>query len=189
MEERTSELRRAEERQRLLLEINNAIISNLTQEGLFHAIAGALRRVVPFDRTAIFLHDPARDVLRLFVLESALTSRYFVVGLEMHVEESHVGRVFREGRPFLRRDLTQEQEYAAEQWALEDGVRSYVIVPLIARGRALGVLAVASTKPDRYSEADAAFLQEAANQIALAVENMKAYKEIAALNTDRKSVV
>ncbi len=166
------------ERHRTLLAINNAIISSLTQEALFRAIADALRRVVPFDRTAIFLHDEVKDVLRLFVLESAWISKYFVVGLEMAPGESHVGRVFQQGRPLLRRDLVREREYAMEQRALEDGVRSYVIVPLIARGRALGVLALASLKVSQYSEADAAFLLEVANQVALAVENMKAYEEI-----------
>jgi len=59
-------------RARILLEINNAIASNLTQDALFRAVAEALRTVVPFDRTAIFLHDPARDVLQLFVLQSSL---------------------------------------------------------------------------------------------------------------------
>src|SRR5438132_13599422 len=60
------------ERYRTLLEINNALVANLTREALFQAIAGALRRVLPFDRTAIFLHEPTRDVLRLFVLQSSL---------------------------------------------------------------------------------------------------------------------
>jgi hypothetical protein len=57
---------------RTLLEINNAVISSLTQEALFRAIAGALRRIMPFDRTAIFLHDAHKEVLRLFILESSL---------------------------------------------------------------------------------------------------------------------
>jgi GAF domain-containing protein len=47
------------ERYRTLLEINNALVANLTQDALLDAVAQALRRVVPFDRTAIFLHDPA----------------------------------------------------------------------------------------------------------------------------------
>ena len=51
------------DRYRTLLEINNAIISTLTRDALFGAIATALRRVTPFDRTAVFLHDPRRDVL------------------------------------------------------------------------------------------------------------------------------
>ena len=85
------ELREAEERYRTLLEINNAIISNLTQEALFHAVAQALRRVIPFDRTAILLHDPQKDVLRLFTLESSHPSPHFRVGLEIAAGESHVG--------------------------------------------------------------------------------------------------
>ncbi len=170
------------EHYRTLLEINNAVIMNLTRDGLFRAIADALRRVIPFDRTAAFLHDPARDLLQLYVLESSLPSAYFKVGFELASHESHVGWVFQHRRPLLRRDLSREREFAADDAALADGVRSYVIVPLVARGRAIGTLAVASTRPHQYSEADVAFLQEATNQIALAVENMKAYEEVRALN-------
>ncbi len=168
-------------RHRTLLEINNALISNLTREALFHAIAQAVRRVVPFERTAIFLHDAEKDVLKLFILESSLPSSYFTVGLEMAPGESHVGLVFQRQEPFLRRDLATERQYPAEDLAYGDGVRSYVIVPLIVRGKSIGTLAVASTTPGRYSEADVRFLREVANQVALAVENMKAYEEIAAL--------
>src|SRR5262245_16751454 len=74
------------ERYRTLLEINNALVANLTRDALFHAIAGALRRVVPFERTAIFLHDPDKGVLKLYILESSLTSPSFSVGLEMAAE-------------------------------------------------------------------------------------------------------
>jgi formate hydrogenlyase transcriptional activator len=170
------------ERHRTLLAINNAVISSLTRDELFHAIAGALRRVVPFDRTAIFLHDPARDVLSLFILESSLPSTYFTVGLEMRPDESHVGWVFQHRRPLLRRDLGLERQYPAEDLAYADGVRSYIIVPLLARGMTVGTLAVASTVPNQYSESDAEFLQEVAAQVALAIQNMKAYEELAALN-------
>jgi formate hydrogenlyase transcriptional activator len=168
------------ERYRTLLEINNALVANLTQEALFHAIAEALRTVIPFDRTAIFLPDPVREVLRLFVLESSLTSKYFVIGLEMPVD-SHVGRVFREQQVLLRRDLATEREYPAEEQAYADGVCSYILAPLVARGLSVGVLAVASVNQSQYSEADAAFFREVANQVALAVLNMRAYEEIAAL--------
>ena len=82
------------DRHRTLLEINNALISNLTREALFHAIARALRQVVPFERTTMFLHDAEKDVLKLFILESSLPSSYFTVGLEMDPWDSHVGLVF-----------------------------------------------------------------------------------------------
>src|SRR5215468_2297065 len=118
----------AAERHRTLLEINNALISNLDREALFRAIAGALRRVLPFDRTAIFLHDPDRDILKLFILETSLPSSYFTVGLELPSGDSHVGMVFHQRQAFLRRDLERERQYPAEDLAYGDGVRSYVIV-------------------------------------------------------------
>src|SRR5216683_2616838 len=161
-----------------LLEINNALISNLTREGLFHAVATAIGRVIPFDRIAVFLHDPMRDVLTLSILESSLPTTYFAVGLEMRPGESHVGWVFKEQKPLLRRNLATDRVYAADDWAHADGVRSYIIVPLLVRGRSIGTLAVASTIPDRYTEATTALLQEAAKQVALTVENMQAYEAL-----------
>src|SRR6266540_6445056 len=86
-------------RYRTLLEITNALVANLTREALFAAIATALRRVVPFERTAIFLHDPERDVLRLFVLESSLPTEYFSVGFEVSPRDSHIGVVFQRQEP------------------------------------------------------------------------------------------
>src|SRR5262245_65618071 len=115
------------ERHRTLLEINNALISTLDRDALFRATAQALRRVIPFDRTAIFLHDPERNVLKLFILESSLPSSYFTVGLELPPGDSHVGMVFQHRQPLLRRDLERERQYPAEDLAYGDGVRSYVI--------------------------------------------------------------
>ena len=169
------------ERYRTLLEINNAVVGNLARETLFAAIAPALRRVLPFERIAIFLHDPGRDVLRLFVFESVIPSPYFVVGLEFPASESHMGRVFKNRTPLLRCDLETEREYPAEDLALADGIRAFISVPLIARGQVIGTLAIASTVAGRYSEADAEFLVEVAGQVALAVANMTAYEEIASL--------
>jgi len=169
------------QRYRTLLEINNAIISSLTRDALFRAIATAVGREVSFARTAIFLHDRARDVLRLFVLESSLPSSYFDVGLEIPAASSHVGWVFQRQQPLLRRDLERERVFPAEDQAFADGVRAYVIVPITARGRPIGTFAVASTRPGQYDEADVAFLQEVANQVGLAIENMVAYEAIAAL--------
>src|SRR4029453_7507371 len=50
-----------------LLEINNAIISNLTQESPCHAVSEALRTVVPFGRAVLFVAE--KDGLRAVGLE------------------------------------------------------------------------------------------------------------------------
>jgi formate hydrogenlyase transcriptional activator len=68
-----------------------------------------------------------------------------------------------------------------EDSLLAQGVRSYIVVPLTSKGRAFGTLNVASGTPNAYSEEDAAFLEEIAAKISLAIENAEAYEEISRL--------
>ena len=167
---------------RTLLEVNNAIITDLSQEALLRSIAKALRRVVPFDRAALTLYQPDKDVFRFVAIEGVTTSDYFQPGLEINPQESSVGLAFRLQLPFMRHDLEKEKEYLNERRLAAMGMRSHCVVPLIGRGKSIGTLNVAHSLPNQYSEEVGGFLQEVANQIALAIENMKAYEEIAALN-------
>ncbi len=182
VEERTAELRRSQERYRVLLEINNAIILNLTREALFHAVSQTLSQALLFDRATLTLYDPEKDSLKVFALEGpSLPKAFGGVGTEVTRQGSHVGWVLDHKRPLLRRDLEQERQFAIEERLLAEGLRSYIVVPLLAKGKTLGTLNVGSHGPNRYSEEDALFLQEVAKQIAMAIENMLAYEEIAKL--------
>src|SRR6202040_4080262 len=51
-------------------------------------------------------------------------------------------------------------------------------IPLVSRRRALGVLALARKKENSFGEDDAEFLTEVAGQVAIAIENALAYREI-----------
>ena len=65
VEARTSQLSRAEERWRVLLQVNNAVVTCLDKESLFEMIAGALRGVISFDRAALVLDDTAEGVFEV----------------------------------------------------------------------------------------------------------------------------
>ena len=184
--ERTDQLRRSEEHQRVLLEINNAIIANLERESLFDAIAQAVWRVVPFDRAALYLYDPLRDTLKLYALGGAHPlNEILPVGAEIPRQGSRVGWVFDQRKPLVGNDMSKEPPWPSDQKVItslvEAGIRSYLLAPMITKRGATGTLALASLKTDCYSEGDAELLVEVAKQVALAVENMQAYEEIAGL--------
>jgi formate hydrogenlyase transcriptional activator len=165
-----------------LLEINNAIITNLDRQSLFRAIARSLRQILPFDRAVLMLHDPERDVMRVAALEGPLTAReYGAVGTEINRQGSHAGWALDHKLCLLRRDLAEEFQFPIEEKILAEGIRSYIVSPLIGKQKPLGTLNVGSEIPGRYSEGDALFLLEVAGQVALAIENMLAYEEIASL--------
>jgi formate hydrogenlyase transcriptional activator len=64
---------------------------------------------------------------------------------------------------------------------MAEGVKSTCSVPLISHGRALGTLSIGSLQKDAYRQDDADLLSKVGNQIALAVENALAFREIDAL--------
>jgi len=185
--ERTDQLRRSEEHQRVLLEINNAIIANLERESLFDAIAQAVWRVVPFDRAALYLYDALRDTLKLYALGGKYPlNEILPVGAEIPREGTRVGWVFDQRKPLVGGDMSKEPPWPVDHQKvitslIEAGIRSYLLAPMITKRGATGTLALASLETDCYSEGDAELLVEVAKQVALAVENMHAYEEIAGL--------
>ncbi len=175
-------LRKTEQRKCSLLEVNNAIINNLTQEALFASAYEAIRRVVSFDRAAFLLYRPETKTLKLVSMDSDAESEFFHLGKEYDLQETRVSAwVLDRQQAVMRGDLEKEQQSPGDQRLVAEGIQSYCVVPLVARGNSIGTFTVWSETKNRYSEADAELLQEVANQVALAIANMKSYEEIAAL--------
>jgi formate hydrogenlyase transcriptional activator len=166
---------------RALLDINNALITHRSWDSLLHAVSGALQRAVSLDGCALSLYLPEQDVFRLMAVEAMPSSDYLVAGREHGRADDSVGWVFDHQQPLVHRDLEQEQQYENERRLACEGMRSFCAVPLIVRSNCIGVLSVVSRKGGEYSTAHVDFLREIANQVALAVENMKAYQEITEL--------
>jgi len=179
VEERTEKLRHAEEKHRVLLEINNAIIANLDRESLLHAISEALRKVLPFDRATLTLLDSVTDVLKVHALVTTSPSkRFLTVGTEFPRQGNPLAAVYEKKRPLIRHHLEKEQRVGVEENLLKEGIRSYIAVPLIVKQEPFGTLNLGSRAPEEYSQEDAEFLTEVAQQVALAMQNMLAYEEI-----------
>ena len=175
-------LRKSEERKRTLLEINNAIINNLTQEALFGSVYEAIRSAISFDRAAFLFFQPESRTLKLVSMDSNAESEFFRVGREYQLEESQISAwVLDHHEVVTRGNLDDEPHTIGEQRLVEEGIQSYCVVPLIAMGTSIGTFTLWSEARDRYSQADAELLREVANQIAIAISNMKSYEEIKAL--------
>ena len=170
------------QRRQALLNINNAIVTKLTRDELLSAVCDALAKVIRFDRLALSLYDPDAGVLRIVTYAGSYHRQdYTPVGRVLDLKDSPAGLAFLNQKPLLRRNLEKERQTSSEERAFGHGFQSLCALPLIARGKSIGAITVGSLAKEQYTEADAEFLQEVANQVALAVENMKAYEEIAGL--------
>jgi len=87
----------------------------------------------------------------------------------------------RTGRSMVLTDskATEASAQTAEHLAIlrEIGPRFILLVPLIARGRALGAIQFMATRPDRvYSQEDIALAEDLAGRAALAIDNARLYQ-------------
>lgn len=177
-----AQLTRERDRQRLLLDINNAVVSHLELHDLFTSITVSIRRVMKADVVSLALLNQQTNQLKLYALDFP--------GRKGFVEEgttctlcgcpSTTAIEQREAVVLERQDLEQSKS-TVSQGLLAEGVRSACCVPLVLHGRPFGALNLGSLEDHAFSAADADLLSEVAKQIALAVANSVAYQEIAAL--------
>jgi formate hydrogenlyase transcriptional activator len=163
---------------RALLEVAEAISQHRDLAELFHELAARLHGVVEFDYLNLLLHDPARNVMRLHILETQYPMKV-QAGAEFQVGETPSGWVWETQQPLILNDTEQEPRFPKLLQILRDnGVKSTCSVPL-----------------HRYSEDEVGFMQQVARQVAVAVDNAlnferaQAYQRQLAQERDRLQVL
>ena len=169
----------------LLLEVNNALVSNLDLRELLSAIAACLRRVMHHEYTGLALYDPTVQQLRLQALDFPQGKGLLQEEMLVPLHDTPAGDVFTTRNPMI---LGQEDaaRYAAEitQRFSDEGLKSGCILPLVTANRTLGTLSLASLRAGAFTQQDLNLLTQVANQIAIAVENALAFREIAELKNE-----
>lgn len=173
---------RERDRLNLLLEINNAVVSNLELRGILKAISACLGRVIPHDFAWFCLYDPATHQLRAHALDFPTNQDFVEAGDPIPLEGTPEGLAFTSQQTVLIRSLSLT-EFPAEiiKRADAEGLKSGCAVPLILHGRALGTLSVVSMQEDAFTDDDAKLLSRIGAQVALAAANSMAYQEISSL--------
>ncbi|HEY3579551.1 MAG TPA: sigma 54-interacting transcriptional regulator [Pyrinomonadaceae bacterium] len=174
-------LARERDRSQLLLEINNTLISNLNLRELLSAISSCLRRVLPHDAAGLTLYDAAIKKLRVTALDFPTDENVFIADEILELDGTPGGRAFTTREPVIA-DGNQPSNPLAKR----GGFKSILVVPLISHDRALGTLGVGSLKEHAFTEDDADLLNQIGKQVAIAVENALAFREIDALKNQLK---
>jgi len=148
-------------------EIGNALASELELEPLLALVARRLREFV--DARLVLIALPSGGTLRVAAAEG--DGSYGVVGMELEFAGSKAGRVL-ERRRSERIDSVLEDPEVDQQAARRLGVHSALFVPLVARGRGIGV-AIAHDKigpGPSFSDDDLRLAETLAQRAAVAVD-------------------
>lgn len=169
------------ERYQALLEVAQAISAQRDIDQLFRDLAHRLPRVVQVNFVALSVHNPVRNTMRLHTIQANVPAD-LVGGHEGAIEGSPAGVVWQTQQPLLVSDLACEDRWPTVTRCMrEDGVSSFCFMPLTTAARRLGAMGFLSLTKEAYGDVDLEFLQQVANQVAVAVENALAFQEIAEL--------
>jgi PAS domain S-box-containing protein len=180
--------KRAEESLRFILAASEILSESLDYESTLASVA---RLAVPqlADWCAVDMLEQAHSFRRLAVAHTDPAK----VELAMELERLYptdmnapygLPRVLRTGKPEYLPDIPDQMLAEAAQndehlsFMRELGLKSYMIVPLIARGRTLGAITFVTAESGRqYTESDLSYAEDLARRAALAVDNARLYRE------------
>jgi formate hydrogenlyase transcriptional activator len=174
------QLARERDRSRLLLEVNNILVSTLNLRELLSAISACLKRVMPHDGASLALYDPASHMLRASALEFPGHEDVIMEGELFPLKGSPAGLALTTRRAVLS-DARNVEDLPSLKRFRAAGVKSGCSIPLISRDRGLGVLCLVRLSDKAFSDDDVDLLTQIANQVAIAVENALSFREIDAL--------
>ena len=168
-ENATKERVRAE----MLLEINNAITTNLDLHKLIQATSACLRDYFQHDFAGVALYDEEAGKLSVHSIDSSQPDRFLVAGAPFEHEGTLTGLAFTSRKPIVRNrfDPAESSWSMARKFHDEHGLRAMAFIPMIWGDRAVGVLNLGCRREDAFSDADVELLTHIAGQVAIAFQN------------------
>jgi formate hydrogenlyase transcriptional activator len=172
---------RAVEEQQSLVAVSRELSSSLEWEKLLPVILSSVRSIARYDRAVLMLLDEdGKNVHRYgdaLEWESLLNH-----GNTIPLDKSFSARAIQtRSVTFFAADDLREMNDPLAKAMYEAGVRSVCSVPLIAGNQIWGTLNPSSTIDNAFGPSEIDYLQQVANQIAAALQNAHAYREIAQL--------
>ena len=172
-------LERSGEQLRLVLEVGQSVLANLDLEDLLRAISSNVRTVLRCDLASVVLVDPDRTRARLHVLDFPDSRGFVQEGTVVPMEGGGLAEFLAAGVPRAV-DVTVPAGPGMEILRAE-GISSGFAFPLITRGRALGMFTVMRRSGTPFGQDEVDLIGQVAGQIATALDNALAYREIAGL--------
>ncbi|MGD1076946.1 MAG: sigma 54-interacting transcriptional regulator [Candidatus Sulfotelmatobacter sp.] len=169
---------RERDRLKLLLDVNNAVVSNLSLTELFKVIPSRVRLAMQCDGACLSLPDLQKQRLEIHGLDFPEGRGFLQEEMQLPIEGSSPGKAFRTGEPVLFETAPRALHVSSLQLNYQEGVQSGCFLPLVRGDRKIGVLHLLDRHPRRFSEADADFLQQVSNQVAIALDNAMQYREV-----------
>ncbi len=156
-----------------LSEIQGVLTAGLDLDGVYRAMGDRVRNTLRADATEILMLDPETRMIHVhysFFKTRYMTVDPFPLGLGM------TSQVLTTGLPVL---LHTKEEQAGISYLLfeEDVTESYLGVPILVDGVAIGVVSVQSYRPYAISDVDVRLLQALCGSLGVMIRSARLFDE------------
>ena len=158
-----------EEQIKALSKISKAITSDLYLEDILRLIVTVTAEVLGSNICSLMLIDEKTN--ELVIRASQSISEEYNKKPPLKVGEGIAGKVAKENKSIVVKDVIKEKEYKYKDIAKKEGLCSLLCVPLAARGKVIGVINCYTSKPHDFTETEINVLTTIANEAAVAIEN------------------
>jgi phosphoserine phosphatase RsbU/P len=157
----------------VLNEISREVTSILDLDPLLERIGELLRRIIDYQMFSILLVNEREQVLEI---QYAVRFGHLVPPAEsVPLDRGLVGTAVRERRLIYSGDVRKDARY----YMVNPETRSEMAVPLLYKGKVIGVLDLEHVKVNYFNEDHQRTLVTLASQIAVAIENARLYSRVA----------
>lgn len=155
-----------------LLDVAAATSETLDLDRILANVATIVKEVIPYDLFAILLYNERQRGLRI---RYSIGHREEVIrSLMIGLDEGITGAAAATRLPVLVPDVRNDPRYLN---AL-DAVQTELAVPMLARGKLVGVIDIQSTRANAYREQDRSLLQLIATRVAVSIDNARLYRRV-----------
>ncbi len=177
-----ADLEKQNERLKFLLDLTNRITSNLELRELLRAISASIRRVMECDGVSISLPTSEATTFKIYALDFPQAKGLIQEELTLSSHAPAFERAVNALKPVVVNPL-DPSEYSPESYRIVagEGIKAQCLVPLVSRGRVLGMLILGRMEEHAFCSEELEFLGQMAGQISIALENALAYQDISDL--------
>ncbi|MGA7854227.1 MAG: sigma 54-interacting transcriptional regulator [Candidatus Acidiferrales bacterium] len=166
------------DRLRLLLEINNHIVSKLDINELFRSASASLRTYFHNDFTGFWLIDKQSNQLECVVLDFPSGNGSLTAVVTSELRDTDHEKLRAHVPELLSVEEIELLPAAIVEKLQAEAISSMAIAPMVTAGGPLGVITMGSRKADNFGQEDLDLLSQISTQIALAVDNAIAYGRV-----------
>ncbi len=176
--------REQRQREETMLELMRITTSSLELDDVMRTILKHMINLIPSDSGTIQLLS--NDEL-LIAATHGFKENVLVPGQKLRLQDSPMKqKALSTFQPVWTNNTRQDDNYKFMDGA--ENINSFMAIPVVYKGEAIGLATLDSQVIDRYTPEDAAFALAIANQAAIAIGNAKLYQE-ALMASERRAVL